>query len=153
MRRVYFRTLLAALSLSLGACQGITCQGITCPGISSAAPGAERLQGVWRVTALANEAISSASRAYIEFSEPPRLTGNAGCNRFFGIYEYQGGALSVDDALGASKMLCPPSVMAVENQLLSFLPQSRQVQLEEGRLELRDSRGRLLIAAQRELNP
>lgn len=141
-KRVYFRVLLAVLSLLLAACQGL----------SGEAPAAESLQGVWRVTALANEPVSSASRAHIEFSDPPRLTGNAGCNRFFGIYEYQNGTLNVDEALGASKMLCPSSVMAVENQLLSFLPQSRQIQIEKGRIELRDSRGRLLISAQRELN-
>ncbi len=135
--------LLAALSLALGACRHL----------EGAPPTAERLKGVWRVTALENEPLSSASRAHIEFSEPPRLTGNAGCNRFFGIYEYQGGDLNVGEALGASKMLCKPSVMAEENRLLRVLPQSRQVSLEEGRLELRDSWGRLLIVARREPNP
>lgn len=141
-KRVYRRILLATLSLSLGACQGLT----------GAAPTPDRLQGVWRVTALANEPLSPGVEAHLEFSEPPRLTGNAGCNRFFGIYGYQTGDLVVDETLGASKMLCQPSVMAVENRLLNFLPQSRQVYVEEGRLELRDSRGRLLIAARQEPN-
>lgn len=136
------RILLAALSLPLGACQSLT----------SDAPAPDRLQGVWRVTALANEPLNPGVAAHLEFSEPPRLTGNAGCNRFFGIYEYQKGDLVVDETLGASKMLCQPSVMAVENRLLSLLPQSRRVFLEEGRLELRDRQGRLLIAARQEPN-
>lgn len=124
-----------------------------CQFMQAAAPAATELQGVWRVTALANESPAGVSRAHLEFSEQPRLTGNAGCNRFFGIYEYREGDLMIDETLGASKMLCQPSVMALENQLLSLLPLSRQAYLEEGRLELRDSRGRLLIAAQREPNP
>lgn len=142
-KRVVFKMFLTAMSLSLGACHGI----------GGVAPTDERLQSVWRVTTLANEPIPTAIRAHIEFSEPPRLTGNAGCNRFFGIYEYRSGDLNVDEALGASKMLCSPSVMAVENQLLRFLPRSRQLQLEDDRLELRDSEGTLLISAQRELSP
>lgn len=142
-KRSCARMLLAALSLVLGACQNTT----------GSAPAAERLQGVWRVTALNGDALSAASRAHIEFSDPPRLTGNAGCNRFFGIYEYRQGELEVDEALGASKMLCQPSVMALENRLLSYLPHSRQVHFDGKRLELRDRQGRLLIVAQKELNP
>lgn len=135
---------MAAFSFSLVACQGM----------KGAAPEAERLQGIWRVTALANDSVSDINQAHIEFSDPPRLTGNAGCNRFFGLYEYRSGDLTVDETLGTSNIQCQPSVMAAEYRLLSFLPQSHRVHIDsEGRMELRDNRGRVLIKAQRELNP
>lgn len=130
--------ILLSLGSLLWACQS---GGVT--------PSQAQLQGVWQIQSIAGQAVPEDSRAQLEFSEPPRLTGNASCNRFFGVYEYRNGQLTIAPSIGASKMLCMPSVMARENQLLAALPDSTRVRLHQGLLELQDSDGNPIVQARR----
>lgn len=133
---------IAGLLVALSACHTVT-SDISTPSVAE-------LAGVWRVQSLSGQEVTADSRTKIEFSAPPRLTGNASCNRFFGIYGYRDGQLRIDENLGVSKMLCRPSLMAQENEFLALLPRSARVQIHNGDLEVLDARGELLIRAERE---
>lgn len=133
---------IASLLIALSACHTVS-SDISTPNVAE-------LKGVWRVQSLAGRQVAPDSRTKIEFSAPPRLTGNASCNRFFGIYGYRDGQLSIDENIGASKMLCRPSLMAQENEFLALLPRSARVRIHNGDLEVLDGRGELLIRAERQ---
>ncbi len=107
-------------------------------------------QGAWQVQSLRGAESVPDSRAFLEFSDPPRLTGNGGCNRFFGVYQYEAPVLTIDPSLGSTKMACEASVMVQEQQLFQLLPQAVQVSLsEQGVLVLKDAGGVELVRAVR----
>ncbi|WP_347329726.1 META domain-containing protein [Marinimicrobium locisalis] len=113
-------------------------------------PTAESLQGHWQLTALQGAEVAEGSRAFIEFSEPPRLTGNGGCNRFFGVYRYQKQALIIESALGSTKMACAPEVMVQEQRLFQLLPKAVTVhKLTENQLTFYASDGEELLRVER----
>jgi len=127
--------------LLLGACQSVS-------------PGSpvdeEELRGRWQVLSLRGDPVEQGSRAYIEFSEPPRLTGNGGCNQFFGVYRYTDHSLAVDSALGSTKMACAAVTMAQEQHLFQLLPEVASAYLDDEVLTLRDGGGEALIRAERQ---
>lgn len=109
----------------------------------------EQLLGRWQVTGLRTQTIEEGSRAYIEFSEPPRLTGNGGCNQFFGVYRHSGDSLTIDSALGSTKMACAAQTMAQEQHLFQLLPEVASARLEADELTLFDAEGEVLVRATR----
>lgn len=128
------------VALGLAACQST--------GVGPA-PSSDALQGRWQVQSIDGDSVSPQSRAFIEFSEPPRLTGNGGCNRFFGMYRYDGRTLTIEPEVGSTKMACEATVMAQEQQLFQWLPEATRAALVEGQLHLLDSDGRTLVRADR----
>lgn len=114
------------------------------------APSAASLQGRWQLKALQGAGVADGSRAFIEFSEPPRLTGNGGCNRFFGVYRYQEQALIIESALGSTKMACAADVMVQEQRLFQLLPLAVTVdRVADNELVLHASDGDELIRIER----
>lgn len=136
--------MLLALALVLG------CQSSPALEAGVSAPSMASLQGRWQLTALQGAGVADGSRAFIEFSEPPRLTGNGGCNRFFGVYRYQQQALLIESALGSTKMACAADVMVQEQRLFQLLPQAVTVnRVAENELVLHASDGDELIRIER----
>jgi heat shock protein HslJ len=81
-------------------------------------------------------------RATIRFdADSARVTGFAGCNRYFGSY-----SLGADEpaltfgAVGMTRMACTQG-MDLERQLGDALTRTTRYTLEEGRLTLRDATG------------
>lgn len=146
--KLLFSVLMGALMVSaLTACQ-LFGGGAPQPPESSVA--LEDFQGVWQVESLRGTESVPESRAFLDFSDPPRLTGNGGCNRFFGVYQYESPVLTIDSSLGSTKMACEASVMVQEQQLFQLLPQAAYVNLsEQGVLVLKDASGIELLSAVR----
>lgn len=120
------------------------------------------LRGRWQVTSLAGSPVEPRSRAYLEFSNPPRLTGSGGCNHFFGVYHYDNQTLEIASAIGSTRMACAAKTMAQEQYMFHLLPDAVRAELGEAdgdeaemeqkaELLLRDETGRVLITAVREL--
>lgn len=47
-----------------------------------------------------------------------RVYGKAGCNSFFASYEDKGDRISIDENIGATKMICDPEAMEFEDNFL-----------------------------------
>lgn len=65
---------------------------------------------------------------YITFQDSARVSGNAGCNVFFGEYNVKGGELSFG-RLGVSMMMCPD--MNTETVFLKNLEQVRKFEIKD----------------------
>lgn len=147
MQTLIARLLGALLLPALTACQLF--------GAPASDPGQSSLeltdfQGAWQVQLVQGAELDPDSRAFIEFSEPPRLTGNGGCNRFFGVYHYEASVLNIDSSLGSTKMACEASVMVQEQRLFQLLPEAVHVSLsEQNAMILKDADGVELIRAVR----
>lgn len=136
------RTLFVLVSL-LGAGALVGCQTTE----RGPAPSEEDLQGRWQVQALKGVSVEKGSRAFLEFSGQPRLTGSGGCNRFFGVYRYHDRTLKIDPALGSTKMACEAAIMLQEQRLFQLLPDAVHAEMVDGRLHLRNQRGETLVQA------
>lgn len=73
----------------------------------------------------------------LKFGEDGRISGNAGCNDYFGDYELEGGLISVR-ALGATEKYClaPEGVMDLEQAYFTLLNNSTRYSIDQGELIL-----------------
>ncbi|MGD8176592.1 META domain-containing protein [Marinimicrobium sp. ARAG 43.8] len=143
---------ISVLAITAGLMMLVGCQS---PSMSDSDDGQKpltlgELQGRWQIQSVDGVVMESGGRAFIEFSEPPRLTGNGGCNRFFGMYRFTEGELFIEPAVGSTKMACEPQVMVQEQQLFDVLPQAVETELSaKGELTLSDADGQPLVTAVR----
>jgi len=111
----------------------------------SAQVSADPLDGTeWEVVTARGASLLPGTHFYIRFDEG-RVTGNAGCNGFFGGYEVRGDSVAVTD-VAAQKMMChePVGLMGQEDSLLRFLEEVRAFRLDGDRLRLRRPDGEAL---------
>ena len=69
----------------------------------------------------------------LRFETSERVSGIAGCNRFFGSVTVDGDAISFG-ALGATRMACPPAIMDQEDRFLKALANARRFETKGGLL-------------------
>ena len=75
------------------------------------------------------------------FGEDGKVSGSAGCNRYFATYNMTGSSLSTG-TVGSTKMYCgEPGVMVQENKYLALLGKVKTFTIEGGRLSLKDEKG------------
>ena len=101
---------------------------------------ADHLTGIeWRVTELSGHPVATplhGERPFIFFDQATgQARGYAGCNRFFGGYEMNGGTLKFGP-VGATKRACPDLEEGLETEFLKALDATRSWRIMEGALQL-----------------
>lgn len=80
--------------------------------------------------------------------EGERLSGSAGCNRFFGSYAIEGDSLTAGP-LGATKMACPGAGMTQENAFFQLMAGPVSLNFSgDGTLTLTGADGRMAVLKQ-----
>jgi heat shock protein HslJ len=74
-----------------------------------------------------------------------RISGFAGCNRFFGTYSTNENTISLSE-LGATRMMCQEEVNKIEQKLFQTLAQINRFELSNGKLSLKKDEATLIIA-------
>lgn len=121
------------------------------------APADQTLVGVpWDVLAYNNgkQAVTSLIRdtqINAIFGADGRVTGHAGCNRFFAPYTLAGERLTIGSA-GATRMACaePVGLMQQETLFLAALASVATWRIDGDRLELRTAQGALAVSLRRQ---
>jgi heat shock protein HslJ len=140
MKRNTLFLLAAALSLAIlmAGCTG-----------SGTAPPLERT--AWTLTEIRNDAgdlvpVLAGTEVTAEFSADGRVTGSAGCNRYFAGYSTSGNRISVTDA-GSTMMFCgdPEGLMVQEALFLGQLAASTAFRIEGTKLTLLEVGARPLL--------
>ncbi len=72
------------------------------------------------------------------FSQDGRVTGSAGCNRYFASYSVEGNGIAIRNA-GSTKMFCgsPEGLMVQESRFLSHLAAATSFAIDGTTLTLR----------------
>jgi heat shock protein HslJ len=84
------------------------------------------------------------------FNEDGRITGSAGCNRYFASYNVTGTSMSIGTA-GSTKMYCTSQgVMQQESTYLASLSRAATFTINGDRLSLTDANGTTLLSFTRE---
>ncbi len=80
------------------------------------------------------------------FGEDGKVSGSAGCNRYFATYTVSGTSLSIGPA-GSTRMYCgEPGVMQQESTFLMYLSQTKTYAIKGDRLSLADGNGSTLLS-------
>lgn len=98
------------------------------------APGALLADTKWQVAALNGQPVGGEVSATLDFDLSAKITGDTGCNKFFGEYSIHGEGISLGD-LASTKIACPGSLDMQEAAMLSALSQTRRFDFDgDGRL-------------------
>ncbi len=118
--------------LVVGLVAGLFAAG--CQAASSGSAGTLDLAGTsWLAEDIDGRGVVDRLQSTLRFENSERVSGMAGCNRFFGSVTIDGGAISFG-ALGATRMACPAAIMDQENRFLQALANARGFETKEGLL-------------------
>jgi len=84
---------------------------------------------------------------FIQFKTGGRVSGFAGCNRFFATSEIQMNRLRLGP-LGTTRKLCSKEVMPAERAFLSILERTRSFERKAGVLVFKNGNGMKLLSLQ-----
>jgi heat shock protein HslJ len=86
----------------------------------------------------------------VDFDEPGRVSGSAGCNRYTAAYRASDTGLHFS-AAASTRMFCsqPPGVMEQEAAFLAALTEAASFRLGGDSLQLLDASGTVLVALDR----
>lgn len=126
------RTAVAVLGgLGLGACSGAS------PTAPDAAGRPEALLGpTWRLVTIEGQPVLGGTNVTAVFSADARVSGNAGCNGYFGSAKVETGTLAIGP-LGSTLMACPADgVMPQETRYLAALQAAKRFAVSGDELRL-----------------
>jgi len=95
----------------------------------------------------------SGTTVTLDFGDDGRITGSAGCNRYFASYEMKGTAITIGPA-GSTMMYCDtPGVMDQESTYLALLSQAMTFTIEGDRLTVSDAKGTTILSFEKIVPP
>jgi len=103
-------------------------------GEKAAVPGDPLADTAWELQFIRRTSALSDVTVTAEFKEG-RIGGKASCNRYFASYEVKGDSLRIGPA-GATKMMCPETVMEQEDLFLAFLQEAKTFRIQDGQLQI-----------------
>lgn len=106
----------------------------------------EIISGSYAVEQLENSEITK--ELTIDFdSKTKKVSGFAGCNRFFGTYSIDGSNISFSE-LGATRMMCEDEVNVIENKFFQMMAKINSYELSNGKLSLKSDDEVLIVASE-----
>jgi putative lipoprotein len=103
------------------------------------------LQGTeWRAQAIEGRKVLDIVQSTLLIEAGGRISGSAGCNRYFGKASVKEGEISVGP-LGTTRMACMPDQMEQEKIFLDAIAKTRGFHVEDGKLLLLDADGKTLM--------
>ena len=101
------------------------------------------LDVAWRPTHLGDMTIDESSPMRLQFNPGGQMGGHAGCNRYFGSYEFRDSGL-VFSMVGSTRMACEEPANSIEIAYLEALNLVASAARSETRLAMRDADGETL---------
>ena len=98
----------------------------------------------WLVEGLTPDDAADSVRRTMVFGNDDQITGEGGCNRFFGTYRTDGASLTIGP-LGSTRMACPGPVMDRETQFFNALEAVAAWQSDGSDVLLLDGDGQPLV--------
>jgi len=77
-----------------------------------------------------------------------QISGNSGCNRYFGVYQREVDQLRIPGPVGSTRMMCPEPQMVLENAYLAALEKFASYEITQNTMEIQDGEGDLLLVFQ-----
>ena len=91
----------------------------------------------WRPVSVGDVAVADDTVMFVRFETHEKITGHAGCNRFFGSFEVQETGFQVGP-LGSTRMACPEPVMSIEQEFLRAIEEMKHFLTSPDSMQLLD---------------
>ena len=79
--------------------------------------------------------LGKQDQRYVQFASGGKVSGNAGCNRFFSTYQQDGNLLKIAE-IATTRKLCSEAEMKLEAEWLDLLAKVRSIELTHLKLVL-----------------
>ena len=89
----------------------------------------------WRPVRIGADGMPSDSGMFVKFAVDGSITGNGGCNGFFGSLEKTDDGIAIGP-LGATRRACPEAIMNREQAMLKALERTVRFQVADDGLQL-----------------
>ena len=101
---------------------------------------------LWLLMTYSGKQVLEGTMITAEFKDG-QVAGKSGCNNYFTSYETNNGNVTITEPVGLTQMFCqdPEGVMEQEGEYLGVLVQSTTYQIKDGKLEISDSSGNLIL--------
>lgn len=93
-------------------------------------PEPREISGSWLLEDLAGRGVIDRSQITLEFGDGPKVSGTAGCNRYFGSMERVASEVINSGPFASTQKICPPALMNQEQAFLRSLEQAKSLRLE-----------------------
>ena len=108
----------------------------------------DELTGSWMAEDIEGRGVIDMLQSTLSFEADGKVTGNAGCNRFFGQAEIEGDKLSFGP-FGTTRKSCAPAVNDQEQRFLAALAKAASYSFDKGLLFIADAKGKTLLRLSR----
>lgn len=95
---------------------------------ASAGEGGTLIGTAWLADDIGGRGVVDRVQSTLEFTEPGRIGGLAGCNRYFGPVTVEGDRISFGN-LASTRMMCSDTLMDQEQRLFQALSSAKRLEL------------------------
>ncbi|MCP4328407.1 MAG: META domain-containing protein [Alphaproteobacteria bacterium] len=110
------------------------CQGQAPPSVAET-NGADLIGTSWTAEFIDGQPVLADVETFVRFEDEKRLTGNGGCNAFFGTYETDGDRLMIGP-VGITKRACAAPINDQERRFVASLATAERFEFEDDLLLL-----------------
>lgn len=89
----------------------------------------------WLVEDIAGKGVIDSLQTTLEIDADGKVSGNGGCNRYFGSAKVDGTRIEFGP-MGATRKMCPPAIMNQEDSFMRTLATIKRFDLKNGLLFL-----------------
>ena len=97
------------------------------------------IRGVtWQLSDIGYDAVDNNILTTLVFGDNNKISGNGGCNNYFGTYELYTNGLAISN-IGSTKKLCSEEIMEQEMNYLEILGKAKSIKFNDYKLEIDSS--------------
>ncbi len=97
------------------------------------------IRGVtWQLSDLGNNSLSNGILTTLIFEDENKISGNAGCNNYFGTYNLYTNGFEISN-IGTTKKMCSDEIMEQEMTYLTVLGNATSIKFSDYKLEIDSS--------------
>lgn len=94
------------------------------------------IRGVtWLLSDIGDKTLNNDIKTTLVFGDEDKISGNAGCNNYFGSYELYPNGIKISN-IGSTRKMCSEDVMEQEMTYLGILQKANSIKFTDYKLEI-----------------
>ena len=97
------------------------------------------IRGVtWQLSEIGENTLNNDINTTLVFGEDNKLSGNGGCNNYFGTYELFTNGITISN-IGSTRKMCSEEIMEQEMTYLNILENAKSIKFVDYKLEIKST--------------
>ena len=92
----------------------------------------------WQLSDIGETTLNNDIITTIAFGEDNKISGNGGCNNYFGTYDLFTNGLNISN-IGSTRKMCSEEIMEQEMTYLNILENAKSIQFVDYKLEIKST--------------